>query len=106
MDAQSRFDYLLRHFKEGYSGPRDASYEMQNFQQSLPLNLPDPIRERAITIMESAIFHKGALKGKKLPKAGSSDFITFPIDNLYNFIIGTAIGSQVTDQGEDEIREL
>lgn len=106
MDAQSRFDYLLWYFKEGYAGPRDASYEMDNFQQSLPLNLPDPVRERSITIMESGIFHKGGLKGKKLTKAGPPDFIAYQIDNIYNFITWTAFGLQVSFQGEDEIREL
>jgi hypothetical protein len=106
MDAQSRFDYLLWYFKEGHARPRDASYEMKNFQQSLPSNLSDPIRERAITIMESGIFHKGGLKGKKLAKAGHPDFITYPIDNLYNFIIGIAFGLQLMDRGEEDLRKL
>ncbi len=106
MDAQSQFDYLLWYFKEGHSEPREASYEMDNFQQSLPLNLPDPIRERAITIMESGIFHKGGLKGKKLAKAGPPGYKTYPIDNIYKFITWIAYGLQMTDRGEDDLRKM
>lgn len=106
MDAQSHFDYLLWYFKEGHAGPRNALYEMTNFQQSLSPNIPEANRQRAITIMESSIFHKGGLKGRRLAKAGPPDFVTYPIEGLYDFIIGIVIGLQVTDQGEDEIREL
>jgi hypothetical protein len=70
-DPQKIFDQLLECLK--HPTPEQLASE---------LDVQKELREFSIKIMESGIFHKGGLKGKKLAVSGPPDFRHYKILNL------------------------
>lgn len=85
-DPQTLFNQLLEAYKNAIEDYDEALTLYREGKAPRPKWFPLMHNESYIKIMESGIFHKGCLKGKKLTVSGPPDYLTYPILDLEKLI--------------------
>jgi hypothetical protein len=107
-DPQTLFNQILDHYKKS----------IEDYDEALSLynegKAPRPKTwygrknaERSTTILESGIFRKGGLKGKKLSVSGPPDYLVYPIldlKDLIEFLTGYFSKSEFQAKREKELQ--
>jgi hypothetical protein len=84
MNPEERFGQLLSRLKS------DEPVYTSEAEHISALRRPEPtpqLRSWAIRIMESPMFYKGGLRGKKLPVAGKAEYLSLPIPDLESLVM-------------------
>lgn len=84
MNMEERFYQLLVRLKN------DEPVYTSEPEHLSALRRPKPtprLRSWAVRIMESPLFHKGGLRGKKLPVAGKTEYKSLPISDLEGLVM-------------------